>query len=48
MRKLKNNLTRQLVAIGIIIIGIISISLIILLPKLLIPIYEKNIYQYLK
>ena len=48
MRKLKDNLLKQLVTIGIIIVGIISLSLIILLPKLLVPIYEKNIYQYLK
>lgn len=48
MKPLKNNLIKQLVTIGFAIVGIISISLIILLPKLLIPIYEKNIYQYLK
>lgn len=48
MRKLKDNLLKQLITIGIIIVGIISLSLIILLPKLLVPIYEKNIYQYLK
>ena len=48
MRTLKNNLIKQLVTIGFIIVGIISLSLIILLPKLLLPIYERNIYQYLK
>ncbi len=48
MKLLKNNLMKQLFTIGIIIVGIISLSLIILLPKLLLPIYEKNIYGYLK
>ncbi len=48
MRPLKNTLIRQLVTIGFIIVGIITISLLILLPKLLLPIYEKNIYQYLR
>ena len=48
MKKLKNNLMKQLVTIGIIIVLIIALSLIILLPRLLLPIYEKNIYVYLK
>ncbi len=48
MRPLKNNLLKQLITIGIIIVLIIALSLIILLPKLLLPIYEKNIYEYLK
>lgn len=48
MKKLKNNLMKQLVTIGIIIVLIIALSLIILLPRLLLPIYEKNIYEYLK
>lgn len=48
MKTLKNNLMKQLFTIGVIIVGIISLSLIILLPKLLLPIYEKNIYEYLK
>ncbi len=48
MKPLKNNLMKQLFTIGVIIVGIISLSLIILLPKLLLPIYEKNIYEYLK
>lgn len=39
---------KQLLTISIIIVGIISLSLVILLPKLLLPIYEKNIYEYLK
>ncbi len=48
MKPLKNNLMKQLVTIGIIIVLIIALSLIILLPRLLLPIYEKNIYEYLK
>lgn len=46
--KLKTTLYRQLISIAIIICGIIFISLGLLLPKLLLPIYEKNIYQHLK
>lgn len=46
--KLKTTLYRQLISIAVIICGIIFISLGLLLPKLLLPIYEKNIYQYLK
>ncbi len=45
---IKTTLYRQLVSLAIIICGIIFISLGLLLPKLLLPIYEKNIYQYLK
>ncbi len=45
---IKTTLYRQLISIAIIICGIIFISLGLLLPKLLLPIYEKNIYQYLK
>ena len=45
---IKTTLYRQLISIVIIICGIIFISLGLLLPKLLLPIYEKNIYQYLK
>ena len=48
MKPLKNNLMKQLVTKGIIIVLIIALSLIILLPRLLLPIYEKNIYEYLK
>ncbi len=48
MKPLKHNLFRQLISIGIIMFGIIFISLGILLPKVLIPIYEKTIYNYLK
>lgn len=48
MRELKNTLLKQFIQISLIIVLIISISLIILLPKLLLPIYERNIYGYLK
>lgn len=46
--KIKTTLYRQLVSIVIIICGIIFISLGLLLPYLSLPIYEKQIYQYLK
>lgn len=46
--KIKTTLSRQLISIVIIILGIVFISLGLLLPKLLLPIYEKNIYEYLK
>ena len=48
MRPMKRNLYRQLFSLVIIIFSIIAISLGILLPRALLPIYEKNIYQYLK
>ena len=48
MKELKNTLFKQLILISFIIVSIIAISLIVLLPKLLLPIYEKNIYGYLK
>ncbi len=48
MKELKNTLLKQLILLSFAIVLIISISLIILLPKLLLPIYEKNIYGYLK
>lgn len=41
-------LSRQLLSIAIVIFSVIFISLGILLPKALVPIYEKNIYRYLK
>ena len=47
-KKLKYDLNRQLISIGILICGIIFIALGILLPKVLTPIYENNIYKYLK
>lgn len=45
--KIKTTLYRQLIAIAIVICGIIFIGLGILLPRLMLPIYERNIYQYL-
>ena len=42
------NLTEQLLIICIIILGIIVISLGVILPNNLIPIYETNVYNYLK
>lgn len=48
MKPLKHNLFRQLISIGIIMFGIIFISLGLLLPRVLIPVYEKTIYNYLK
>ena len=47
-KKLKYDLNRQLISIGILMCGIIFIAIGILLPKVLTPIYENNIYQYLK
>jgi len=46
--KLKTTLYRQLISIAVIICGIVFISLGLLLPNLLLPIYEENIYRYLK
>ena len=48
MRKVKYSLFRQLLSIGVLIVGIIFFSLGILLPKVLLPVYERNIYNYLK
>lgn len=48
MKSLKHNIGKQLISIGIIIFGIVFISLGIVLPKILVPIYERNIYNYLK
>ena len=44
----KSNLTEQLFVICMIILGIMIISLGIILPNMLIPIYETNVYNYLK
>mgnify|MGYP007102051689 CR=1 FL=1 len=44
----KTNLTEQLFIICIIILGIMIISLGIILPQKLIPVYETNVYNYLK
>ena len=46
--KLKNRLLKQLLLIGLTSTLILYISLGIVLPKVLLPIYEKNIYQYLE
>lgn len=46
--KLKHNLYRQLLGVTLIMFMTIYISVSIILPKTLIPIYEKNIYSYLK
>lgn len=46
--KSKFSLTEQLLYICILIISIIVISLGIILPKTLLPIYEENLYNYLK
>ena len=45
--KIKETLYQQLISIAIVICGIVFISLGLLLPRLMLPIYEKNIYQYL-
>ena len=42
--KLKHNLYRQLIAIVLVLFVIIYISMAVILPKTLLPIYEKNIY----
>ena len=46
--KLKYNLYRQLIAIVLIVFALVYISIAIILPKTLIPIYEKNIYMSLE
>lgn len=46
--KSKSSLTEQLLYLSIIIVSIIVISLGIILPKTLLPIYEENLYNYLK
>ncbi|MBR3209431.1 MAG: HAMP domain-containing histidine kinase [Bacilli bacterium] len=46
--KLKHNLSKQLLTIVILTFLIIYISVAIILPKSLIPLYEKTIYSYLK
>lgn len=48
MKTYTRTLSQQLVSLAIIIFSVIFISLGIVLPKALIPIYEKSIYQYLK
>lgn len=48
MKQYNRPLSRQLLSIAIFIFSVIFISLGIVLPKALVPIYEKNIYRYLK
>lgn len=48
MKPLKETVYRQLLAIAFLIIIIIAIFLGILLPKMLLPVYEKSIYEYLR
>ena len=45
---IKKSLTAQLFLICIVILSIIIISLGIILPNNLVPIYEANVYDYLK
>lgn len=45
---MKKNLTEQLFIVCMIIIGIMIISLGIILPNMLLPIYENNVYNYLR
>ena len=45
---MKNNLTEQLFVVCMIIIGIMIVSLGIILPNMLLPIYETNVYNYLR
>ena len=45
---LKHNLYKQLLTIVILVFTIIYISVVIILPKSLVPIYEKAIFSYLK
>lgn len=48
MNYIKSRLSRQLIAIIIAVFGIVFLFLGILLPKVLIPVSEKNIYNYLR
>ncbi len=48
MKPLKETVYRQLLTIAFLIILIIAIFLGILLPKMLLPAYEKSIYEYLR
>ena len=48
MKTYTRNLDQQLVSLGIVIITVLFIGTGIVLPNALVPIYEKNIYQYLK
>lgn len=46
--KQRRNLTEQLFLIYVLVISILIISLGLVLPKTLLPIYEENLYNYLK
>ncbi len=48
MKIYTKNLSQQLLTLAIIIFAVIFISIGILIPNALVPIYEKNIYSYLK
>ena len=45
---LKNSLYRQLFTIAIILFTIINVSVVVILPRTLVPLYEKAIYNYLE
>lgn len=46
--KLKQNLSRQLITVVLIMFALIYISVVLIIPRILIPIYEKNIYVNLQ
>ena len=48
MKYIKSKLSHQLLSIILIAFSIIIISMGIILPNTMLPIYEKNIYNYLK
>ena len=48
MKYMKSKLSRQLLMMIAISFGIIFLSLGIVLPNSMLPIYEKNLYHYLK
>ena len=48
MKYIRSKLSRQLLLVIVIALIIILISLGIVLPKTLTPVYEKNLYEYLK
>lgn len=46
--KLKHNLYRQILAIVLVMFGIIFVNFSLIIPNALVPVYEKNIYSYLR
>ncbi len=48
MKDLRHDLFWQLISIGVIIFGVILVSLGLILPRVLLPIYEQNVYNFLK